>query len=741
MTGALTSEQERWVGIALALAAAAVAATAGAEPTSTPVWDQILAFGAAGAFVLSAKHSPTWLMIIVATVAAVLVRDPIWTIVAGLGLVAAVGTVVRPRAPLLRMLAAALTVQGLLRLASMGFFGLPSLIAGIAFVAVWLFGVRVLPAEPRRRVVQALFGTATVVLLLGALGGGVLLTARTNLESGITAARSGVAAARGGEPAKVVDELERASRLLSKAEQRVNSPLATPLRLIPVASQHLDIVRSAVRHGTGIADLASLTVTNADISSVRMTAGSVDLSALSEMEPDLTATAELLETAIEELADKRTGWLARPIGARVDDLAEELADLAPETRVAADAASVVPGLLGQQAPRRYFIAFGTPAESRELGGFIGSWALVELDQGNIDLIESARVQDLYELTQAHAPLDPALYTEWFAVRGRPHQWPQNITHTPDLATVAAAAQELFDGLGGGPIEGFIYLDSIALAAMLNITGPIELTDFDQRLTADNAAEFFLDGQYRLENRDELKDGLGDAFAAVFERLTDKALPGPEQLGRILGPAARGGHLQVATFDDEENSFFRSIRLQRNFDLLAESPDGFAVVGFNGLPNKLDQYLDREVSYDVSVDDDGHLTGKATVTVRSSVPDDAPEEVIGRDNPGLSRVHLSLYTPHLVDEARIDGSSSEFLTATEFGYLRAEAILEIPPGQASTVEFDLVGRVDPNRQYSVMVWNQPLANNDSVELSYTNSDGGPQAVAAFDLVEHTIVTFD
>ena len=732
---------------AFAVAAAVAAAFSGAEATGTIVWDQLLLAATAAMFVLAAGVTPLWALIIVSTVAVVFVRSSIWVFPVGLGLLLVIVAVAAPRVRWLAPLAAALSIQGLFRLSDIGFFGLPSLLAGASILIVLAAGFRTLETTRKRSLVRVGVAATVLAIVFSVVGGLVLLSARPDVEAGIEAARAGVAAARDGEPAEVVDELEVASGFLTAAEGRVNSLLATPLRLLPVASQHVDVIRTAVRHGSDIAELTSRSVSEADIGSITMQAGSVDLSALTAMQPDLVATAELLERAADDLTARRSGWLLAPIGTRVDDLTDELVELVPEARLAADAASVVPGLLSNDGPRRYFVAFGSPAESRELGGFVGSWALLELDRGSVRLIDSSRIQDLYDLTRQHGNLSLDRYPFTYSFDSQPHAWPQNITGTPDLTTVAAASRELFDGLGDGPIDGFVYVDSVALGAFIELTGPIRIDSLDEAITPGNAREFFLDGQYRLADRDELKADLGEIFRGVFEGLLDTTLPGPERLGRILGPSARQGHLQVATFDEAENAFFRSIKVQRPFGWpVDDAIDAFAIVGQNNSISKLDLYLHREVTYDIEIDDDGLLDGRVTVVLESDVPDDAPPLTLGKTDPdeigniaGRNVVQLSLFTPHIVDRAVLDGSEVVPLLSSEFGYSRAQVEVTLEPGEVRTVVYDIRGVVPTRAPYSVQVWHQPLVNDDLVEISVAEGGELPQT-KTMELTETTLIDF-
>ncbi len=730
--------EQRLVWVVAGLAALG-AALAGTEATGTRLWDELLAALLGAAFVLAAVRGPRWISIPAATLGAALAPDLTWTAVGALALVLAVGaTLLDNRSALLEAGAGALAVQGLLRLAPVGFFGLPSLLAGIMIaVALW-FGYRSMREQHRRAINWAAIVVVFLTALIATLGGLMILGARTDVESGIEAARSGLSAARGGQPDEVVAELEGAARSLANADDQVSGALTQPLRLIPIAAQHHRAITTAVSQGRALATQASRATINADISSISMSAGGVDLGALRAMQPDLEDTASLLEGAIVEIDDVRTGWLVPHIDTRLADLNDEMSDVVPEARVAADAARVVPGLLGADGPRRYFVAFGSPSESRELGGFVGSWALIEFDDGDIDLVEAGRVRDLYELTRSNPELPLNDYPAWYLGTAFPQQWPQNITSSPQLSTVANAARQLFDGLGGGSIDGFVYLDGYVLGDLLELSGPIRLDALEDRLTPGNADDFFFDQQYRVTDRDELKTDLGDVFNAAFDQLLDRELPGPERLGRVLGPSARQGRLQVATFDDDENAFLRSVRLQRVFGISRSATDTLAVIQRNASASKLDLYLHRDITYDVTVDESGLLTGTVTIDVSSQVPDDAPEYVLGTNDPGVSQPLISVYTPHDVTAARLDGQPVEVRQSAEFGLWRNEVTVTLDPGESRVLQFDLDGSVNTENPFSLYLWHQPLVNADSVTVDVTQA-GRSEWTERLVLEETTVIS--
>ena len=487
---------------------------------------------------------------------------------------------------------------------------------------------------------------------------------------------------------------------------------------------------------------AAAAVRDADIRNLRLNAGTLDLEALSQMGPRLRSTSAALDDAALQIRSTTSPWLVPALADRIEELLEEVEEFQPEIELGAAAAEVLPDMLGQTAPQTYFVMFGTPAESRELGGFLGSWALLSFDQGRLQLGESGRIVELYDVAAA-SEVPEGLVSDWFMEMARPTQFPQNLPSSPDMAQVAAVSRQVLAGAADGPIDGFIYADGYALADLLQLSGPVTIPFQDAALSSANAAQFFFSDQYRIDEgqaRSELFDTLADVAAGVVVGITGQTLPGPEELGRVMGPAARAGRLQMVTFDDEANDFLRSVKLLRDFGL-NETQDFVGLVQTNGLGNKMDLYLRRTLDYEVAVDEDGGLDAIATVTLRSEVPDDAPAFTLGTgDTAGLNKVLLSLYSPLVLGSVTINGAPAEVRVASEFGMSRYLVEVTVGPNtEPLVVQYLLSGSLPTNEPYSLEVWHQPLVNDDDVVISAI----GPGVEISWDgkLVENLIVSAD
>jgi len=724
----------------LATLAAIGAAFSPAAPTGLIVWDAFLKGALAFAVVVAVSGAARWAAIVFASIAAGAVGLGSWVIPAWVALLISIAPIVLPRRNrALAALSAAIAIQVLLRLPAFGFFGLPSVIAATASSLVVVLGYKNANRRSRRTVRVAAAVSVVVLVVAGVIGGLTLYSARNDVEQGVAAARRGLEAARLGDTDRVTDELGRAERLLNSAADRVDSPVMQPLRLVPVISQHHSALKVATAQGALVASEAGATVRSANLQDVSVSAGRVDIDALAAMATPLQSTALALQGVPQELAKAESPWLLPVVADRIEELTAEIVRLQPEADLAAEAAAVVPHLLGVDRERSYLVLFGTPAESREFGGFVGSWALVQLVDGQILVQRAERISSLYALSAGN-PLNTEDLPPWFADMARPTTYPQNLTSSPDFGVISSVAQQVLAGVADEPVDGYIYMDTWSVLELLSFTGPLNIGPDGEPMRKESVAELLFFEQYRLGggDRQEVFDDLARVASAVVSGVDALTLPGPEELGRVLGPMARAGRIQMITFDETENDFLRSVKLLRDFDQ-GIAVDFAGMVQNNSVESKLDLFLHRSIHYDVVVAADGALTGTSTVELRSIIPDDAPPVTLGRED-GTAIPLMSLYTPHAVTEVRIDGVSAPFAATQEFGFQRFLVEVRVPPtGETVTLEYDIAGSVDPSVPYDVKIWHQPLVNNDQVRVTYTGPDG--EFDHSVELVENMIFSVD
>lgn len=620
-------------------------------------------------------------------------------------------------APWVGAVAGAVVVNAVLRLPRFGFHGASALVAGVVTVPILVAGYlrmrHALGGPVRRALRVAAIGLGVFAALLAA----AVVGAAWRMSDGSARADAALEAVRAGDTDSALAHLDRATSDLSAADRLLGSRWFAPARALPVIGHQLPVVAEVAADGADLAEAARTAVREADEDLLRDGPGRFDLTQVDRARVAAVDVVEAIDRTRARLERPRSPWLPGAVGQRLDRFGTRLDDVGSDARLAVDTLEVVPGLLGGDGPRHYFIAFVTPAELRGSGGFIGNYGELTAVDGRLTLSRSGPIEELI----GTAPVGTRTLTgppDYLARYGRfdPADLLQDVTYSPDFPSNAQVIEELYPQTTLQTIDGVISVDPYALAALLTFTGPIEVSGLDVPLTADNAEDILLLWQYLLFDDDQQarSDVLGEATEITFDRLTAGDLPGPRRVADVLGPATRRGSLVLHSIHEKEQALFEQI----GADGALPAPDGhdfLALTTQNAGNNKIDVFLRREITYDVKVDPS---TGALSATVRITFHNDAPAEglpdyVIGnfRGLPaGTNRLLLSVYSPHALAGARLDGRPVRVENETELGYRVYGGFLNIAPGSSMTLELDLLGEVTPG-DYRLSLAPQPTVNPD------------------------------
>lgn len=737
-----------WAALGL-VASAAFAVLDDAAPTELHRWDAVLRVGFGLVVPLVAAGAPRWVWFGAFAVTGGFAAGPEWMIVAAFGLALAAALEVSGIDSELGRVAIGIGIaHGVLNLRDMTAFGVSAAVAGLvvglcAFTAVAAGG-------PLVRRAAATFGGFAALLVVAAFGAVLVaaLQARTALDNGSASARNGLDLARDGDSAGATRALTDAAARLASADRTLHAWWVEPGRLVPVVGQHL----AAARVSTGpVADLVAASadaVELADVDELRLAGGAIDLASVEAMAEPLARVDSATTHAITELATVDSPWLAPPLRRRVEQVRDELVEAHPDAEKAALATRVLPGMLGSAGERRYLVMFAMPAEAREFGGIMSTYLELTANNGVITVTDQGTAGQLNTSASEGVLEDPTRFSARF-LANNPERFTTNWTSMPDLPLIAEAVSSLYPGFGGRPIDGVVYVDPIGVAGLMELSGPVELTAIGQTISADNVVEFLNVGQYAIfDDQTERKEYLTDIAGATFNRLLSGDLPSPRTLGSVLGPAARGGHLQMATLDDSANEFLRSMFLLGEFPRPVEGEDFLSIVQTNGEANKIDSFLERDIDYQVRLADDGSVEATVTATLHNTATLDLPDYIIGTPPEGMpvgtTKVQLSIYTPHFLNEVRIDGVAELIEPQIELGWQRYLLFVNIPSGGSREVIFELSGRlaVDDDRPYRLVLANQALINDDEVRVTVIDADDDSLiGETELSLVEDTHISFE
>lgn len=557
-------------------------------------------------------------------------------------------------------------------------------------------------------------------------------------QDGRTALTEGASAvSRRDAPAARV-EFAEAEELFASAGARLRSPLAWPLRAIPLLSTHVgvgsalsDVGSEIASSGIQIAD----TMRTLPDESLMFRDGAVDLEEVRRASAALEDAAKRSDRIGTALAGMPDGWVASGLAGPRAQARELLPPILDGVRKARAALQGLPSILAEGGTKRYLVAFSNLSELRGAGGLFGYVTELRASDGDLDLEElSGRPTDIFP-----PPGEVGLeYPDWFPddLRQQAEIF-QNINMTSDFPTVGRFVVQTAER-AAGPMDGVIAVDPIGIAAVLGLVGPVELETWPRPITAENVAEIAMHDVYvEIEQNDRRELFFEQLVRAAFDKLTSTDVRLSVATAGTFDAAVRGGHFRMYSDHDADQDTFVELGAAGGVARADGATDVLSVVSENAAGNKIDWFLKRDIRYRAVLDpDDQSATGSLAVTFRNTAPSAGlPDYVIG------SKIGLPAGTNRQIvnviraptDDLRalaVDGGEAAVSVAAE-GALRAyRTNVDVAPRDRSqltvqTVFQNAVVATPGNGDamiYRLHVLRQPLATPDFVDIEVAAADG-------------------
>jgi UDP-N-acetylmuramyl pentapeptide phosphotransferase/UDP-N-acetylglucosamine-1-phosphate transferase len=606
-----------------------------------------------------------------------------------------------------------------------------------------MYGERAAGFSPRVKLAVlgflALIAVASVPAVVAALQARRAVdNARVLVEQALDAARAGDATTARTRFAQAAEEFEDARR-------KLDNPVVSMGLAIPVVGPNVRAARDVARVGVDLSRSGEQTAANVDPDRLRVVDGTVPLAEVQRVTPELERGAHQLERAVRRLDRIDHTFLLPPVRDGLRKVSQQLTNASDEADNSVAAARLAPAILGGGGTRRYFLAVQNSAEQRATGGFIGNWGILIAEGGKVRLDHLERISVLNPGPGADRTLSaPEDYLRRYQ-RFQPASVWQNINMSPDFPTVAQVMADQYRQAGGEPVDGFLAVDPDGLAALLRLTGPVSVAGWPDLLTADNVVPVTLSDAYtRFAATPERTEFLGDVADTVVDRATHVQLGNPANIARVLGRAARAGHLILDfTRPDEE-------RLAQKLGVAGNVPpvhgDSLLVTTQNAAGNKIDYYLRRHLTYAVRVDpgSDGRearLRGRLEARLDNTAPPTGlPPIVIGpydsRFVAGENRSYVSVYTPFGFTAATLDGQHASLDGTAELERNVYSTFASVPARSSRALSLDLTGtlRLGRGGWYTLELVRQPGLTPDDVTVTIDVPPGW--RIAATEGVERT-----
>lgn len=375
--------------------------------------------------------------------------------------------------------------------------------------------------------------------------------------------------------------------------------------------------------------------------------------ALSHAKVNLEKALVEIEDAEAALEKVNTDKLPDDIKDKVQFLKDQMPQLTTTFRYFMSYADMILIILGHDSLKRYLVLFQNNSEIRPTGGFIGTYAKIDLNEGKITrmIVEGPYSIDGQLKDKIHAPEALRLINNRFFMRDA--NW------FADFPTSAEKASELYEKSGGPTVDGVISLNAEVLVDLLKLVGPVDMPEYEVTITHEN---FFEETQREVEisydkELNRPKKFVSDLIPRVLEKMLELEQAQWIDGLRLFASMMEGKDMMI---------YFKNPEIQQEIidmgwsgEVKETEKDYLNIVHANIGGGKTDRVIKQKAKVETEIQSDGSVVNTVTLTRTHN----------GDPNDFWTRVKNVTYTRFYVPEG------SELIEAKGFDSELYEVLVE------------------------------------------------------------------
>lgn len=321
-------------------------------------------------------------------------------------------------------------------------------------------------------------------------------------------------------------------------------------------------------------------------------------SAVTQYDAALTAFASVPDGAIPKEYRTEAAEFELLFGTFVDDMYDVL-----------DLVEVLQLMLGEDGYRKYLVMFQNNHELRPTGGFMGSFATVEVQKGSINWdIPGGGTYDVQgQLTLNYEPPLPLQLMN--------NKWElQDANWWSHVPASAAVIEEMYENSRLSTVDGVIFVNATVLSDVLSAIGPIVNEETGTSLEAADVLAYIndrkeIDGEATNKPKQVLTDLVPSILAATESGGQDALM----RLLLVFTNALNERDVQLFAHNDLVQTELRSYGWTGEVREIDPLQDYLHIVRTNLQGQKTDANIDETVLLDTEFMPDGRIVNTLTIT--------------------------------------------------------------------------------------------------------------------------------
>ena len=395
----------------------------------------------------------------------------------------------------------------------------------------------------------------------------------------------------------------------------------------------VDAGENLAKAGNSFAKIAGIFVSE-NLGSSLISGSSSFTQKIIEAQQEIASAQKTLALASEDLNKVNLTDLPVDMRGPVDGLKQKMPVVAQAASQLKNWSSVFLEILGHQKPKKYLLIFQNNSEARPTGGFVGTYGVLDLDEGQI---KNLFIDGIFNLDgQLYEKIIPPKPIQKISTAWSTH----DANWFADFPTSAKKIMWFYEKAGGTTPDGVISLTPTVIERLLAITGPIEMSEYGVTLNQDN----FMDAtQYKVEvdydkAQNQPKKILADFAPKFLDKLMGALPQNSHQILDIMFQALQEKHILF---------YFSDAALQKVFEeqgwagnILSTDKDYLSVVNTNINGFKTDKVVEQKIEHQSAVQPDGAIIDTVKIT-RAHQGGQSQYDWYNRVNADYLRVYVPL----------------------------------------------------------------------------------------------------
>jgi len=263
-------------------------------------------------------------------------------------------------------------------------------------------------------------------------------------------------------------------------------------------------------------------------------------------------------------------------------------------------------MLGDKVPHRYLILFQNNHERRATGGFIGSYMIVDVNDGKITKMEA---KDVYE---SDGQLADFVKAPSGINQVADRLYMRDANYSPDFPTSAKEILWFLEHSKGPSADTVIAIDQSLVESIIDLTGPLILSSIPYQITSENFSDLIsFHTEAKTTDSATPKQLLFDLIPAFKKHLGQLNDLGP--LLAIGKKMIQEGHIQVYSNDIKIQDLSKKLGTSGELLVPADKTDYLAVITTSIGGNKSDQYMHMKLNHETEIAQDGGLVDELSIS--------------------------------------------------------------------------------------------------------------------------------